>query len=98
MNTNGITAIILAAYLAAVAYHGNADAFNSKLGEESGFIKWLIATLIVLSLAKTSVGKALGGNTLIVMVYIAMLIEASKRGDLQKVNSFVSEKFGSGKT
>lgn len=40
---NGLAAAFLAAYIAAVAFRGNAQRLTGELKNETGFIKWALA-------------------------------------------------------
>lgn len=74
---NGVAAIGLGAYILAVVIGGNATRLFDLLKDEGGYVKWLIAFLILLAIAENENTKEIG-RPLIVVAFVALAINASK--------------------
>lgn len=73
----GIAAVLVAAYLAGVVYHGHSQDLVNQLASESGFLKWGIA-LVILWVIIQETGNELG-LSIAVLAFLAMALVAGNK-------------------
>jgi hypothetical protein len=79
---NGLTAVVVGAYLIAVAYNGNGMSLLAALKQDKRFLQWLIAVAILYLLWRNPRTKSFVGP-FIIMAAAGGLVVAAERGTLQ---------------
>lgn len=93
---NGLTSIAVGIYLLAVLFHMNHNALLAELMEESGFLKWGAAVIILLFIAEKTGGKFAPIVTgLLGVAAVAMVIGDGGKG-VNQVADEVQRIFGDG--
>ena len=70
---SGVTLLCIAGYIAGVAYHGNVKQLGGDLVQDKGYLKWILAIVVILALAhnpKTSdIGDPLLSAIMLALLY-----------------------------
>lgn len=80
-NENQIIGLLLGLFLIAVVYNGNAKKLTSIILAQVGFIKWVIALLLLGLIASSTKSKVV--HDFIFIGLVAMMITVAGNGQLQ---------------
>lgn len=76
MNYNALASLIVGLFLLAVVVQGNGSKFLNKLQTESQFLKWGIAAIALLMIAKSGKLGAIG-NGFMALAFAALMLNTS---------------------
>jgi len=85
---NSLVSLLVGGYILTVIGLGKGPEFLALIKQEKGFIRWLVAIIIVMTVAKYD--KRIFAP-LVTIVFVAMLLEAQNKGQIKTfLNDFNS--------